>query len=95
MLLVKAVCSTGKKRVAGCFMGCVTVTVIVDVTPQVKAVFGTGKKRVAGCEVTTGKLSKGAMIEVVRGSGKDKTVVFTGKLASLRRIKDTVNEVRS
>jgi translation initiation factor IF-2 len=75
--------------------GCVTVTVIVDVTPQVKAVFGTGKKRVAGCEVTTGKLSKGAMIEVVRGSGKEKTVVFTGKLASLRRIKDTVNEVSS
>jgi translation initiation factor IF-2 len=95
MLLVKAVCSTGKKEGGRCFMGCVTVTVIVDVTPQVKAVFGTGKKRVAGCEVTTGKLSKGAMIEVVRGSGKDKTVVFTGKLASLRRIKDTVNEVRS
>ena len=44
--------------------------------------------------VTAGKLSKGAMIEVVRGSGKEKTVVFTGKLASLRRIKDTVNEVR-
>jgi hypothetical protein len=33
------------------------------------------------------------MIEVVRGSGKDKAVVFTGKLASLRRIKDTVEEV--
>lgn len=62
--------------------------------PQVKAIFGTGKKKVAGCYVESGKLSKGAMIEVVRGSGKDKTVVYTGKLASLRRIKDTVEEVR-
>jgi len=61
----------------------------------VKAVFGTGKKKVAGCYVESGKLSKGAMIEVVRGSGKDKTVVYTGKLASLRRIKDTVEEVQS
>jgi hypothetical protein len=43
--------------------------------------------------VDSGKLAKGAMIEVVRGSGKDKTTVFTGKLASLRRIKDTVDEV--
>jgi hypothetical protein len=61
---------------------------------QVKAIFGTGKKKVAGCYVESGKLAKGAMIEVVRGSGKDKAVVFTGKLASLRRIKDTVDEVR-
>lgn len=42
----------------------------------------------------SGKLTKGSMIEVVRGSGKDKATVFTGKLASLRRIKDTVDEVR-
>ena len=55
--------------------------------------FGTGKKKVAGCLVESGKLSKGAMIEVVRGSGKDKATVFTGKLASLRRIKDNVDEV--
>jgi translation initiation factor IF-2 len=60
---------------------------------QVKAIFGTGKKRVAGCYVESGKLTKGSMIEVTRGSGKDKSVVFTGKLASLRRIKDTVDEV--
>ena len=61
---------------------------------QVKAIFGTGKKKVAGCLVDSGKLTKGSMIEVVRGSGKDKATVFTGKLASLRRIKDTVDEVR-
>jgi hypothetical protein len=33
------------------------------------------------------------MIEVTRGSGKDKAVVFTGKLVSLRRVKDNVDEV--
>lgn len=58
---------------------------------QVKAVFGTGKKRVAGCLVDEGKLQKGSTIEVSRGK---QGVVFTGKLASLRRIKDNVEEVR-
>eukprot|EP00879_Flechtneria_rotunda_P023819 GHRR01025222.1.p1 GENE.GHRR01025222.1~~GHRR01025222.1.p1 ORF type:complete len:520 (+),score=181.23 GHRR01025222.1:409-1968(+) len=56
----------------------------------VKAVFGTGKKRVAGCLVDEGKLQKGAQIEVLRG----KQVVHTGKVASLRRIKDNVEEVK-
>lgn len=70
-----------------------TTTASVTTMKQVKAMFGTGKKKVAGCLVDSGRLAKGAMIEVVRGSGKDKAVVFTGKLASLRRIKDTVEEV--
>eukprot|EP00878_Enallax_costatus_P012987 GHUV01013569.1.p2 GENE.GHUV01013569.1~~GHUV01013569.1.p2 ORF type:complete len:123 (+),score=45.51 GHUV01013569.1:176-544(+) len=56
----------------------------------VKAVFGSGKKKVAGCLVDEGKLQKGAMVEVTRGK---QGVVFTGKLASLRRIKDNVEEV--
>jgi translation initiation factor IF-2 len=53
-------------------------------------VFGSGKKKVAGCLVDEGKLQKGAQMEVTRG----KDVVFTGKVASLRRIKDSVEEVR-
>jgi translation initiation factor IF-2 len=57
---------------------------------QVKAVFGSGKKKVAGCLVDDGKLQKGAQMEVTRG----KDVVYTGKVASLRRIKDNVEEVR-
>lgn len=57
---------------------------------QVKAVFGSGKKKVAGCLVDEGKLQKGATIEVTRGK---QGVVFTGKLQSLRRIKDNVDEV--
>jgi hypothetical protein len=56
---------------------------------KVKAVFGTGKKRVAGCEVTEGKLVKGCQVEVRRG----KEVVYKGALASLRRVKDAVDEV--
>jgi translation initiation factor IF-2 len=53
-------------------------------------VFGSGKKKVAGCLVDEGKLQKGAQMEVTRG----KDVVYTGKVASLRRIKDSVEEVR-
>ena len=56
---------------------------------EVKAVFGAGKKRVAGCLVVSGKLSKGSMISVKRG----KAVVYEGKVTSLRRIKDAVDEV--
>ncbi|KAJ9508183.1 hypothetical protein QJQ45_021549, partial [Haematococcus lacustris] len=56
---------------------------------EVKAVFGTGKKRVAGCVVLNGKLQKGAFVIVKRG----KQVVAEGKLISLRRVKDNVDEV--
>jgi translation initiation factor IF-2 len=61
-------------------------------TATVKAVFGSGKKKVAGCLVDEGKLQKGAMVEVTRGK---QGVVFTGKLQSLRRIKDNVDEVQA
>ncbi|WIA43897.1 hypothetical protein OEZ86_010304 [Tetradesmus obliquus] len=60
-------------------------------TATVKAVFGSGKKKVAGVVVDEGKLQKGAQMEVTRG--KD-TIVYTGKVASLRRIKDNVEEVQ-
>lgn len=46
--------------------------------------------QVAGCAVTEGRLVKGATIEVRRG----KAIVFYGKLESLRRVKDIVDEVR-
>jgi len=56
---------------------------------EVKAVFGAGKKRVGGCMVLTGKLVKGSMVIVRRG----KVVVHEGKMISLRRLKDIVEEV--
>jgi translation initiation factor IF-2 len=44
---------------------------------------------VAGCYVTTGLVRRGADARLVR----DGIVVWTGKLQSLRRIKDDVKEV--
>lgn len=56
---------------------------------EVKAVFGSGKKKVAGCVVLEGKVQKNSLISVMRG----KKVVYEGKLLSLRRLKDNVDEV--
>ncbi len=46
---------------------------------------------VAGCLVQEGRVTKNAEVHLLR----DSVVVFTGKLGSLRRFKDDVNEVRS
>lgn len=56
---------------------------------EVRAVFGTGSNRVAGCMVTEGKLVKNCHVAVSRG-GKE---VHTGKLSSLRRVKELAKEV--
>src|SRR5439155_9637321 len=44
---------------------------------------------VAGCSVQDGKITRSSDIRLVR----DGVVVWTGKLATLRRIKDDVREV--
>ncbi|MBW6521175.1 MAG: translation initiation factor IF-2 [Desulfoarculaceae bacterium] len=44
---------------------------------------------IAGCSVTEGKITRKAMVRVVR----EGVVLFTGKIGSLRRIKDDVKEV--
>jgi translation initiation factor IF-2 len=44
---------------------------------------------VAGCGVLDGKLTRNALIRLLR----DSVVIHTGKLASLRRFKDDVKEV--
>ena len=46
---------------------------------------------VAGCLIQEGRVTKGAEVHLLR----DNVVVYTGKLGSLRRFKDDVNEVRS
>ncbi len=46
---------------------------------------------VAGCFVQDGHLSRGNNVRLLR----DNVVVHTGKVGSLRRFKDDVNEVRS
>ena len=44
---------------------------------------------IAGCSVTDGKISRGGEVRLVR----DGTVVWTGRIGSLRRFKDDVSEV--
>ena len=46
---------------------------------------------IAGCSVTDGKISRGAEVRLVR----DGTVVWTGRIGSLRRFKDDVPEVEA
>ncbi|MFZ0037132.1 MAG: translation initiation factor IF-2 [Candidatus Acidiferrales bacterium] len=50
---------------------------------------GTGM--IAGCSVQDGTIKRDAEVRVIR----DSVVVYTGKIVSLRRFKDDVNEVRS
>ncbi len=45
--------------------------------------------RIAGCQVTDGKVTRTAGVRLVR----EGTIVWTGKLGSLRRFKDNVQEV--
>jgi translation initiation factor IF-2 len=46
---------------------------------------------IAGCYVVDGILKRDADVRVLR----EGVVVYTGKISSLRRFKDDVNEVRS
>ena len=57
---------------------------------QVQALFNLPKGgKVAGCRVTDGKITRNAIVRVLR----EKNEVFKGKIASLRRVKDDVREV--
>eukprot|EP00884_Botryococcus_braunii_P000727 jgi/Botrbrau1/10655/Bobra.53_2s0013.1 len=58
---------------------------------QVRAIFGGGSGKVAGCLVTDGYLRRDCHVDVMRG--RKRQVVHTGKLSSLRRVKDAVKEV--
>ncbi|PKA53564.1 Translation initiation factor IF-2, chloroplastic [Apostasia shenzhenica] len=56
---------------------------------KVRATFSSGSGRVAGCMVNEGKVVKGCGVHVVR-NGK---TIHTGKIDSLRRVKEEVKEV--
>lgn len=58
---------------------------------ECKAVFGGGNSKVAGCLVLEGSLTKGANLRVMRG----KKQMYSGKVGSLRRVKDIVKKVES
>jgi hypothetical protein len=58
---------------------------------EVQAIFSRGSGKAAGCMITEGKIMKDCDIHVMR---KGKTV-HTGKIDSLRRVKEDVKEVNS
>ncbi|MEL6203352.1 MAG: EF-Tu/IF-2/RF-3 family GTPase, partial [Pseudomonadota bacterium] len=57
---------------------------------EIKEVFNITKVgKVAGCQVTEGKVERGAGVRLIR----DSVVIHEGKLKTLKRFKDEVNEV--
>jgi translation initiation factor IF-2 len=56
---------------------------------QVRATFRIPRAVVAGCYVTEGKIVRGSRARLVR----DGTVVYTGRIDTLKRFKDDVREV--
>jgi len=57
---------------------------------EVKAIFSTKAGTVAGCYVRSGKITRDALIKVVR----DGQVIAQSRIASLKRFKDDVREVQ-
>ena len=67
-----------------------TYVEVIEGRAEVKALFSTGKKgKVAGASVSEGKASRGATVRVRRGE----QIVVESEVESLRRFKDSVNEV--
>jgi translation initiation factor IF-2 len=59
-------------------------------TAEVRALFRVPRLGVvAGCMVTNGTIQRGALARLVR----EGTIIYTGRIASLRRFKDDVREV--
>lgn len=57
---------------------------------EIREIFKISKVgNIAGCMVTSGKINKNNSIRVIR----DNIVIFDGKMKSLKRVKDDVNEV--
>jgi translation initiation factor IF-2 len=58
-------------------------------TMEVRATFRTPRGVVAGCYITEGRVVRGADVRVIRA----KQVIFTGKISSLRHVKEDVREL--
>ncbi|KAJ3679371.1 hypothetical protein LUZ60_017382 [Juncus effusus] len=56
---------------------------------EVQAVFSRGSGKVAGCMISEGKIKKDSTVNVLRNGKK----IYTGKVDSLRRVKEDVKEV--
>src|SRR5256884_9062662 len=61
-------------------------------TAEIRATFRASRVgTIAGCYVTDGTIRRGANVRLVR----DGTIVYTGRIGSLRRFQDDVREVQS
>jgi translation initiation factor IF-2 len=61
-------------------------------TVEVRQLFTVGKTTViAGCMVTSGNITRGAHVRVKRGE----KLIYEGRIASLKRFKDDVKEVKN
>jgi translation initiation factor IF-2 len=58
---------------------------------EVRAVFAVGRGAVAGCYVQSGKLIRNCKVRVHRGN----SLLYTGNLDSLKRMREDVREVNS
>src|SRR6266536_2244850 len=66
-------------------------TIIYNVTAEVRNTFKVPKFGIAaGCYVTEGSIGRSSQVRLLR----DNRVIYEGKVASLRRFKDDVSEVR-
>ena len=70
-----------------------TYTEVVHGHAEVRAIFSVGRRgnKIAGCMVTDGRISRGAMVRVLRG----REVVHEGSISSLRHFKEEVTEMAS
>ena len=69
-----------------------TIKEVVLGRAEIREIFSVPKiGNIGGCFVTDGKITRGAMIRLIR----DGIVIHDGKMASLRRFKDDVKEVQS
>jgi len=69
-----------------------TIKEVVLGRAEIREIYSVPKVgNIGGCFVTDGKITRGAMIRLIR----DGIVIHDGKMASLRRFKDDVKEVQS
>ncbi|MBI1308382.1 MAG: translation initiation factor IF-2 [Proteobacteria bacterium] len=73
--------------------GLLAPSVVEEVTGQaeIRAIFTYEKLKIAGCMVTSGKITRGSKVRIIR----DGAVIHTGELGTLRRGKDDAKDVAS
>lgn len=66
-------------------LGEASILQIFEIRPK-----GAAPKKVAGCRITNGIVQKSAKVRIMR----DREIIFTGEIDTLKHLKDEVTEVR-